>query len=459
MAASAPLSIIRIEVDKLFGYHDYVLPKEQKDIHRFFILYGDNGSGKTTILRIIYGLLVPKSVPDARSFIMRTTFQSVRVYLSDGTKVAAERPIGVLNGKFTFVLDQPGREVVRLDLGSDDDRPVQAPQSIPVISALKELGLSVYFLPDDRKSADLDRKDMRNEISLYRDELGNIQRFPGNTSDNQTRHLEIRPSISQVFSWIRSQVIKGSRVGDENSASIYRSVINRIATHTARNDEEPTDNKAELIRRIEDLGASTKDFSTYGLMRQFDYEYLLKQIELTHGENRKLVLGILKPYIDGIEARKDALKPSYEAVHRFVNNANMLLHPKKVIFSITEGFTILDKKKRKINPDLLSSGEKQIFLIFCHSILSRSRGGIFIIDEPELSLNIKWQRQILDRISNIAGDTPIQFILATHSIDLLAEHRSSTVQLKDIVNGDEKEAEGEDSREWENEEATDGEIL
>ena len=54
---SPPLSIVSIEVEQLFGRYNYTLSK--KDTHNevdssLMILYGDNGSGKTTILKLLF---------------------------------------------------------------------------------------------------------------------------------------------------------------------------------------------------------------------------------------------------------------------------------------------------------------------------------------------------------------------------------------------------------------------
>ena len=45
-----------IKVEKLFGLYDYVLTKSKEESDNLIILYGDNGTGKSTILRIIYYL-------------------------------------------------------------------------------------------------------------------------------------------------------------------------------------------------------------------------------------------------------------------------------------------------------------------------------------------------------------------------------------------------------------------
>ena len=56
------LKISKIEVRKLFGVYDYDLQYNSSDFtdDNLIILYGDNGTGKSTILRMINYLLSNK---------------------------------------------------------------------------------------------------------------------------------------------------------------------------------------------------------------------------------------------------------------------------------------------------------------------------------------------------------------------------------------------------------------
>ncbi len=48
----------------------------------------------------------------------------------------------------------------------------------------------------------------------------------------------------------------------------------------------------------------------------------------------------------------------------------------------------------------LSSGEKQIVSLFTHVYLGESSELMVLIDEPELSLSVPWQKQLLPDIRN-----------------------------------------------------------
>ena len=71
--------------------------------------------------------------------------------------------------------------------------------------------------------------------------------------------------------------------------------------------------------------------------------------------------------------------------------------------------------------EILDSGEKQIIIMIAHLIFEEDQkpSGVFIIDEPELSLHIAWQEIFIDAITEASPKT--QFILATHSPSIISK--------------------------------------
>ena len=74
----------------------------------------------------------------------------------------------------------------------------------------------------------------------------------------------------------------------------------------------------------------------------------------------------------------------------------------------------------------------------CSACSRRTRGScrrassatIFLIDEPEISLNVKWQRVLVDTLLGLVRGTNVEFILATHSLELLASQREHVYRLE-----------------------------
>lgn len=104
-----------------------------------------------------------------------------------------------------------------------------------------------------------------------------------------------------------------------------------------------------------------------------------------------------------------------EKIKKFIGICNKYLINKEIIFEeTTPKVIVVDKEDSTlIKFNELSSGEKQILSIFSELYLEDNKPMIYIIDEPELSLSIPWQKYILEDIYN-SGRVNL-LIATTHS--------------------------------------------
>ena len=88
-----PGSYIReIEVDSLFGEYNYRLrPSETYHDPRVLVLYGQNGSGKTTVLKVVRSLMSTEDNGGHRSWLAKLPFQRVSIKLDNDVFVEAVR--------------------------------------------------------------------------------------------------------------------------------------------------------------------------------------------------------------------------------------------------------------------------------------------------------------------------------------------------------------------------------
>lgn len=67
----------------------------------------------------------------------------------------------------------------------------------------------------------------------------------------------------------------------------------------------------------------------------------------------------------------------------------------------------------RITPYMLSSGEKQILIILLTVLVENRQPTVLLMDEPEISLHIEWQQQLLEQILDL--NPSVQIIVTTHS--------------------------------------------
>lgn len=103
------------------------------------------------------------------------------------------------------------------------------------------------------------------------------------------------------------------------------------------------------------------------------------------------------------------------------------------VFKFNGGDLVITNEHNSISYDGLSSGEKQLLILFIETLLQRQKSFIFLTDEPELSLHISWQRKIIPAIKKLNPNA--QIIAATHSPEVASNYRGSIYNMEKIING------------------------
>jgi predicted ATP-binding protein involved in virulence len=103
-------------------------------------------------------------------------------------------------------------------------------------------------------------------------------------------------------------------------------------------------------------------------------------------------------------------------IRKLVDLVNQYLSNKKLEFNPSE-FNLVVNRKNKDMSEVpipgLSSGEKQIISLFSHILLSDYGQYFVVIDEPELSISVPWQRRFLQDLKDTGKCSGL--IAVTHS--------------------------------------------
>ncbi|ETA68483.1 hypothetical protein MettiDRAFT_1955 [Methanolobus tindarius DSM 2278] len=115
---------------------------------------------------------------------------------------------------------------------------------------------------------------------------------------------------------------------------------------------------------------------------------------------------------------QESLQEREKQISNFCDLCSEYIVDKKFVYNSADfSFSIVPISTKNendaINLSDLSSGEKQIVSLFSHLYLSGKEHYFVIIDEPELSLSVPWQRRFLTDIHNGAFCSGL--VAATHS--------------------------------------------
>ncbi|HEY6331242.1 MAG TPA: AAA family ATPase [Blastocatellia bacterium] len=449
--------ITRISVDKLFGAFTYDLHLPDGSValkHNdppLMILYGDNGSGKTTLLKLVFGLLSPRQDKTQLDFIKKTPFERLVVELSDGTAFGAERS-GRTTGSCIVYTQRPGQRrnwfiIVDKERGGEPSSPSQIVESPPktvgeyrkraderaaaeayaeFLEFVSALDLRLSFLGDDRKAPENPNRQVATGV------LSNYNPISYNQAVSEFGNggtLPIGNAVNRFGELIKQQALSGSSEGEESSNLVYAHIAELIARPTFAPGANPVPRRDSLRADLEELAKRSETFSTLGLAPRLNVDGLVASLAIDDKERLNVWLEVLEPYVAGVKVRLDALEATRRSVQTFLSNVNSFYTNKHVEFNVSRGLSVLTEGGEPLPLDRLSSGETQLLLLFCNVLTAPERGYIFIIDEPELSLNVKWQRRLVKALLDCAEGRSVQFILATHSIELLARHRHNVVEL------------------------------
>jgi predicted ATPase len=136
-------------------------------------------------------------------------------------------------------------------------------------------------------------------------------------------------------------------------------------------------------------------------------------------------------YSKKYEKINEPIKRYIKTVNHFFKDSN-----KEILFSETGSLVVKIKNEKFCSPNSLSSGEIQIIIIMTHLAFNESiqEANIFIIDEPELSLHIRWQEIFVKTIRMLNPE--LQLIIATHSPSILLNDTEHCISLNKVVKND-----------------------
>lgn len=141
-------------------------------------------------------------------------------------------------------------------------------------------------------------------------------------------------------------------------------------------------------------------------------------------EYGKLAYG-LEDYIDRNYGLAESIVVSQDIMNRMFRGKTLRINEKNnMIFRLDSGMDLPLSS--------LSSGEKNILVILYRLLFQTAEGSIVVIDEPENSLHIEWQQRLGDILMDIARLRNLQFIIATHSPQIIHDKWDMSRELRDL---------------------------
>lgn len=438
-------SIKRITARGIIGRYDYDINFMTSESNMKAI-YSENGHGKTNLLRLISYITSYES--EGLQKIFSIPFKDIEIYTVLG------RVVCIKDGNKTCRIDIYNKETNEYSMHvlyindiksvteeSLDDEIVKKYQDIAIgIYAVtgNSVLLSTNRLNDlDSNSRFISRARMRRP-GLQGSALGEIEDNSAGIivdaalyelHNSLVRNAQRAAIISRGRRGVYSQITE-DKLGPNTKES------QGISAKNARND---------LMNKIKSIDGVKGLVDKYKLINFDEFNSIKNTINLArinHGEFKNLH-SILIPYFESLKERIDDIIPAAALIESFIDSINTMFSDKEIRFSIQRGFEIFATDGPEsfedngggmgdIKPSMLSNGEKHLIFLLSKVIVSATReDSLLIIDEPEISLGIRWQRLFIKYIQECTIDSNLQIIMATHSPLILNDYEDIDVSISE----------------------------
>jgi predicted ATP-binding protein involved in virulence len=420
------LNVESIKIENLFEIFNYDIqyPKDESVL----IITGPNGFGKTQVLNIIYNLFNRKFI-----FFQKLIFDKITVFLNDNISIEILKT-EILNKKKSqlhIIFKQGDTEIENYLYNSEVDNnhlrkfehilPISRIDDDSWINHRNEQVLSLEDileefsndLPQDfinsiHKIETKEANKILNSIDVH---LIREQRLFKKVSSHErhySRHDRVQNIMTETIQTYSDELKNLINEKTQQSYSISQgldsSYPNRLITEKKKVSKEDYDNRfASLTSKQEKL---TKN----GL-------YESKQEFLGYSEDDSKALLV---YLNDLEQKLTVFDDLLEKLELFTNILNERRFTfKSIHINRDKGFYFKTTKGKDLELNQLSSGEQHEVVLLYELIFKTKPSILVLIDEPEISLHITWQKEFLDDLLRIIKIQNFQVLIATHSPSII----------------------------------------
>jgi predicted ATPase len=378
--------ITEITIEGLLGNSESIHLKLNRDVNVFF---GENGCGKTTLLKVLDAAL---SIDGSAMAQLPVTKAVVDIY-----SINAKRVI-----RHTWERDSKNRDSERL-------------RQLALLDGDYQESAEVQFL--------LSRAQAQNEW----------KQSPKGKSNSSWSHTFL-PTTRLYFGGVGSRRLHAStsNLSEGELDQAFAESVKRawLQFYSKTLSDVRTVQESGLVTVLKHvLDPSNEDISGLSVDSSAVYDRVARFLS-RQPQSDRISLGSqsafkrryekdanLRKIVDNLNDMERSIEQAMVPINRFLDTITRLFSKGKSLQLSDNGLQVFLADGRSLPIAQLSSGEKHLIKILLYSMSAGPNS--VLIDEPELSLHIDWQRLFIQTIHSLNPEC--QLILASHSPEVMAD--------------------------------------
>jgi ABC-type phosphate transport system ATPase subunit len=450
-------------INQLFGEYSYEIPIRYNE--RITAIIGPNGVGKTVCLRLINAFFHGHSW-----VIANTVFDALGFQFTTGERVTITRLVPTSNVPSDTIPrddDKPTSQLkYRLETPTGGDfswepvsielTPGNIARIVRILPFLTRTGPSTWT--HDHTGEDYSIARIAEEYS---------ERFPDNffTGTDEPEPLKVLLSsidchlietqrllvlesgVERSHFFVHGEEIRPRRRGRSNLAVLQKAqsladILQKTLTDYAAVSQTldrsfprrviefqgpSTISESVLKAKFDELDEKRNALMTAGIL-DTESDPVSIQAGNIHGDLAR----VLEIYIKDTTQKLEVLDDLLSKLALFQELIRDRFIGKQILIDRRTGFRICARDGREIPLDRLSSGEQHQLILVFELLFELRENALILIDEPELSLHVTWQKKFISDLQRIIKLNNFDVILATHSPQLIGRWKDLTVELGEV---------------------------
>jgi predicted ATP-binding protein involved in virulence len=435
------MKLLNLKIFHLFDTFTHKIEYNQDE--RITILTAPNGYGKTMTLKIIYNLFNKRL-----NFFMQLIFDKIILCFDNNQSIEIVKEDK--NKILKFVLKDGSKEIVSFEYPSKKmtselgkglfrriledfipnfiekvDTDVWVNNTTEEILSFEEI---IYqysdYMPENlirKLKIDIPKEFLEtiNSLEVYFiQEQRLVLRQP--ISDHILRREVVITDTIEKYSHELSEQIKQT-IGEY--AQVTQSLDSSFPKRLFKQKKQKQN--YDLKEKLTELQEQRQKTSKYGLLK-LDEDTFFQEDEIDDNDTKVLSL-----YISDSEKKLAVFSSLVNKIELFTKILNeRRFHFKTIEIDKDKGFIFKANNDSILKLTELSSGEQHEVVLLFELIFKATENSLVLIDEPEISLHVVWQKEFLNDIKEIIKLQNIDIVIATHSPQIINDRWDLTVNLE-----------------------------